>query len=286
MTITTLKIIALILMTIDHIGAMLFPDIMWLRYIGRLSAPIFVFCVTQAMKNTHNQKNYLIRLFAFSIITTFLFYGAMLVNFCRIGQLYSIDLNITGMLFQGALLIYIIETVRKKNEKWQCLLSGYVVYQIIMRLLCFPLIKYDFGYLIWFMGPLSSIFSANIWWILLFPVFYYSKNRLAINYIIYCVIFWYYRASFIFARIGVRLEFYGFKTIFSIYQFIFGKILGLNTQIARSFDFHDFQWLMVFSILFIMFYNGKYGKGMKKMFYVYYPLHIIVLYFVREFLRI
>lgn len=286
MTITTLKIIALILMTIDHIGMMLFPDIMWLRYIGRLSAPIFVFCVTEAMRHTHNQKRYLIKLFGFSLTTTFLFYVAMLINFCITGEMSEIPTNVTGLLFQGALLIYIIEAVRQKNDKWQLQLVLYVVYQLVMKLVYTPILQHDFGYEVWLKGPLSSIYSGGgILWIALFLVFYYSKQKTAINYIIYCVLFWFVRVSMIFARIGVRLEFYegkyGLKIISDIYQFIFRGILGLNTRFPISYG-SDCQWLMVFSVIFIMFYNGQYGKGIKKLFYVYYPLHIIVLYFLKQ----
>lgn len=286
MTITTLKIIALILMTIDHIGSMLFPDVMWLGYIGRLSAPIFIFCVTEAMKHTHNQKKYLIKLFGFSLIATSLFYMAMLINFCITGEMHRIGLNVTGLLFQGALLIYIIEAVRQKNDKWQLQLVLYVVYQLVMKLVYTPILQHDFGYEVWLKGPLSSIYSGGgILWIALFLVFYYSKQKTAINYIIYCVLFWFVRVSMIFARIGVRLEFYegkyGLKIISDIYQFIFRGILGLNTRFPISYG-SDCQWLMVFSVIFIMFYNGQYGKGIKKLFYVYYPLHIIVLYFLKQ----
>lgn len=66
MTITTLKILALVFMTIDHIGAIFFQDIIWLRYIGRLSAPIFIFCIAEALKHTSDRKKYVIKLFTFS----------------------------------------------------------------------------------------------------------------------------------------------------------------------------------------------------------------------------
>ena len=38
-----IKLIALILMTIDHIGEFLFPQCDLLGYIGRLSAPLFLY---------------------------------------------------------------------------------------------------------------------------------------------------------------------------------------------------------------------------------------------------
>ncbi len=40
-----LKLLALVAMTADHVGAFLFPDAMWLRVVGRLAAPLFCFLV-------------------------------------------------------------------------------------------------------------------------------------------------------------------------------------------------------------------------------------------------
>lgn len=45
-----LKIIAAITMTIDHIGAILFPHILILRIIGRIAFPIFAFMIAEGYK--------------------------------------------------------------------------------------------------------------------------------------------------------------------------------------------------------------------------------------------
>ena len=63
-----LKIIACILMAIDHVGAIMFPDIDLYRIIGRLSFPIFAFLLTEGYVHTRNLKKYFIRLFIFAII--------------------------------------------------------------------------------------------------------------------------------------------------------------------------------------------------------------------------
>lgn len=39
-----IKILAALFMLIDHAGLILFPEIIILRYIGRLSFPLFAFC--------------------------------------------------------------------------------------------------------------------------------------------------------------------------------------------------------------------------------------------------
>jgi hypothetical protein len=37
------------------------------------------------------------------------------------------------------------------------------------------------------------------------------------------------------------------------------------------------QWAMVWAVPVIILYNGKYGLGLKKFFYIYYPLHCYVI---------
>ena len=44
---TALKIIAALIMVIDHIGYMFFPKVIWIRKVGRLSFPIFAFFVAE-----------------------------------------------------------------------------------------------------------------------------------------------------------------------------------------------------------------------------------------------
>ena len=44
----------------------------------------------------------------------------------------------------------------------------------------------------------------------------------------------------------------------------------------------NFQWMMLFALPLLLCYNGKRGKPVKKLFYMYYPLHIVVLYLLQE----
>ena len=64
-----LKIIAMLTMLIDHTGAILFPEYLWLRIIGRISFPLFAYLLVVGFKHTHNVNRYLIRLFIFALIS-------------------------------------------------------------------------------------------------------------------------------------------------------------------------------------------------------------------------
>ncbi|GAD16863.1 traX family protein [Lentilactobacillus otakiensis DSM 19908 = JCM 15040] len=48
----------------------------------------------------------------------------------------------------------------------------------------------------------------------------------------------------------------------------------------------NFQWLMVFAIVPMFFYNGKLGRSMKGFFYAFYPLHIWILYLIAWFMGV
>jgi len=65
----SLHILAMLLMLCDHLGAVVFADKRWLRYIGRLSFPIFCFLLVEGFYHTHDRKRYLLRLGFFGLIS-------------------------------------------------------------------------------------------------------------------------------------------------------------------------------------------------------------------------
>lgn len=63
-----LKVLACLFMLIDHIGAILLPNYISLRIIGRLAFPIFAFGIANGYYNTKDKKKYLFRLFSFGCL--------------------------------------------------------------------------------------------------------------------------------------------------------------------------------------------------------------------------
>ena len=53
-----LKLIACVTMLIDHIGAALLPQYLWMRYIGRIAFPIYCFLLAEGVHYTKNPKKY------------------------------------------------------------------------------------------------------------------------------------------------------------------------------------------------------------------------------------
>lgn len=54
-----LKLIAMVTMTVDHIGHILFPHILWLRLVGRLAFPIYAFFIAEGCRHTRSMPKYL-----------------------------------------------------------------------------------------------------------------------------------------------------------------------------------------------------------------------------------
>ncbi len=69
-----LKLIAALTMLVDHTGMILFPNVLWLRIIGRLSFPIFAFLIAEGCRHTKNRLRYLSVIFCLGVVTTAVYY--------------------------------------------------------------------------------------------------------------------------------------------------------------------------------------------------------------------
>lgn len=74
-----LKLIACVIMLIDHIGAVFFPYAIGLRIIGRISFPIYCFLLAEGVHHTRSPLKYGMRLLLVAVISELpydlLFYG-------------------------------------------------------------------------------------------------------------------------------------------------------------------------------------------------------------------
>lgn len=98
-----LKILAALLMLIDHIGVMLYPNVTLLRIIGRSSFPVFSFCVAEGCVYTKHKRKYFLGIFLLGILCQLVFYFVQ----------KSTDFGILITFSISILLCYLLEIVKK-----------------------------------------------------------------------------------------------------------------------------------------------------------------------------
>lgn len=72
-----LKLIALVTMTADHVGLMFFPQLLWLRAIGRLAFPIYAYMIAEGCRHTKSLPRYLMSLGLLAGVCQVVYFVAM-----------------------------------------------------------------------------------------------------------------------------------------------------------------------------------------------------------------
>ena len=62
-----LKLIAAVTMLIDHAGLLLFPGQAWMRIVGRISYPLFAWCIAEGFRYTRNRMRYFLQIFLLGV---------------------------------------------------------------------------------------------------------------------------------------------------------------------------------------------------------------------------
>lgn len=270
----SLKILALVFMAIDHIG-LFFPYApTWFRSIGRLSAPIFVFCMVTGFSYTRNKKVYLIRMYLFGLGMGILDY---ILNCFADGDL--IDNNIFVTLFCIAVIIRLIEFKRENNPKFITYLIYYCIWQLIGVIICYNVDIHYNNLIYLFIGFMGNMFynEGRFVFVTLGVLFYFlkdNKKRIAIYYSLLCFLYSFITMAGIIPRIMTRLNYYHYDTLFYLSNFIF-PLFGFR---VIGIDRYSIQWMMIGALPFILLYNGKKGKSMKYFFYIFYPAHILIFF--------
>lgn len=152
-----IKLIAIITMTIDHIGYVFFPDILIFRIIGRIAFPLFVYSMMIGYFRTKDLTKYIVRLLIIGIISQFPY--SLLFNVCRPNVMFTL---IVALLFYYSL----------DEKKWW----------IIPFLVVIPfLLNFEYSIIYLFLVPIFYYFRNNgIFLSISFILFY-------LNYLIYPV---------------------------------------------------------------------------------------------------
>jgi len=237
-----LKIIGIIFMLGDHIYEMFNPigAPMWLHMAGRIVAPIFMFLCIEGYVHTRDLKKYMLRLLVGFYIMVIGNYAVSMAFPLETVQLMN---NIFGDLFLGVFYIYIIESIRQSSrEKSVSRILKYIAFgsiPIIFSIVC--IVAMSIG-----SYPLVSV-SFFV------PNFFNVEE--GIIFIPLIISLYYSRKKRWMQALMIAIA--------AFIYFIMGSTI---------------QWLMVFSVIPILLYNGQKGRSMKYFFYAFYVIHIYVLY--------
>lgn len=106
-----LKIIAMILMLLDHLWETIIPGNQWMTLIGRMAFPIFAFLIVEGFFHTSDLKKYMKRLFIFGLISEIPF------NLIYTGSIiFPFHQNVMFTLLLGLLIINEIDKLKNNKE--------------------------------------------------------------------------------------------------------------------------------------------------------------------------
>lgn len=217
-----LKLIAVIAMTADHAGLLLFDNNIILRILGRLAFPIFAYTTSEGYTYTRNRLRYFLTIFL---------YGCVL-QICY--SLFTTDLYMNIFITLSLSLISIFTVNKFRNNPTR------INAMILLIVICFIFTVTDILPHVFIGFTVDYGFFG-----VLLPVFGYignSKND-------------------------------------KLLLFSFG-LLCLNIYLGQI------QWFSLLSLPLIVLYNGKRGtRHLKWFFYAYYPLHLLLIYYIHSFIN-
>lgn len=216
-----LKMIAMISMTLDHIGLLLLPQWTILRILGRLAMPIYAYMIAEGCRHTRNRKKYFLRIACLAAVCQ----GVYLI---ALGSLY---MSILVTFSLSILLICAIENFQIKRSRGSQILAFGSLLMVFFLCVALPELwkGTDFG---------IDYGLAGV----LLPVLVYFGSE---------------------------------KT----------KYLTAGL-ILLGFSYGSIQWFALAAVPLLGMYNGRRGKGNWGIwFYLYYPLHLLVLHGISLVIR-
>lgn len=105
-----MKYIAALLMLIDHIGMIFYPNQIGWRILGRLAMPIFAYGIACGFLYTSSLKKYTWRLFLFAVISQIPF---QFMHQLVYGKMIGLNIGFTFLVALGCL--YFLENMSKKT---------------------------------------------------------------------------------------------------------------------------------------------------------------------------
>ena len=271
-----LKLIAIITMTIDHVGYLLSfylpyndPKIMICRIIGRLALPLFCLGIAEGVIHRHNFKKYILRLgIVGSLISTaYILMGEMNIwSFTEISSTGNIFID----LMLGAVAVFCL---RKKEWYYKIIAILPIAFAFASEIATTCECNGTVAIIWWipyFLRTQYGVYGVSL--ILLFYFAYWASNAIIENYSSKLGL----DKDVVFSSGSQRL----ITNLFLIAALAFGTFMYWICAQQFNLNVMSIQLYALITSALLLFYNGKQGYNKKWLqygFYLYYPLHLLLL---------
>ena len=256
---TRLKWIAVCFMTLDHIGVYcgalpaVAPWYGLLRVLGRIAAPIFLFCMVESLRHTRSRLRLLGRLAFWNAVTALLSTAADVLFFAPRGTVPEIPGMLMTFFCMGVLVMLAdgFRTAVKTRDLRRlgvpaAVCAGLAVCYAVQPMLRDALPDRTAQALFDALAPRPFSVDYTPVFLLMGLAWYFVRGRRA--------------------QAGMLLAFTLLCTA--------GTALGVTRMTGF---FNETQRWMFLALPFLLCYDGTRGRGMGRFFYLYYPLHILAL---------
>lgn len=238
-----IKLLAAVLMLIDHIGMFFFPSAAWLRCIGRISLPLFAYMLSEGCRYTKNKLAHVALLAASAAVCQAVYY---IVN-------GTLEMCILVTFTLSTLNIYAMQHFKR------CALSD----EGGVRVASSGCVFICMVFLTLYLNSIDTVFGVPFrieygFWGCMLPVFasafdFYKMDAGAL------------------AALDCRAA--------RLACFFAGMfMLALTHHIFRG---NLLQWFSLLAVIPLMCYNGSRGRlNLKYFFYIFYPAHISLFYII------
>lgn len=258
----TLKYLALAFMLLDHIHyffAFTGKIPLLFSQLGRLSAPLFLFCMIEGFTHTHDRRKYFLRIYLLSILmgaVQFSFY-----NLCYALVRPDGFFPQNQMLASFSILLVVLQGFDWcARKKWGKGLLAILIPILLpfaamaaMTAIPSPIFGFSVSLLSFTFLPLHLFILDGGTATLLFGVILYlfRKNR--------------------------KLQGAAFIVACILWDIARLHLMTPNLTVTEYFTM-AYEWMEVFAVIPMLCYNETRGRGSKRVFYWFYPVHIYVLY--------
>ena len=265
---TQLKTIALVLMVLDHIHYFFeftgcIPTVF--SMLGRLSAPLFLFCTVEGFAHTHDRKRYVLRIWAIGTAMAALEFFMIYAGAFRRGDGFYPQ----NAIFQDLVLLCVIwqgiDWLReKKIAKGAAAIAAVLCwpYMVVAFLLIFPQVQ-DMpiasavvAFLMTSPLPMWTAVTDGSWGFLLGGVLLYALR----------------------GHRPVQLGVWALNALLWDLVLPFAMVCRQDGFVWTQMFTAYYEWFGVGAVVLMLLYNGQRGSGHKQLFYWFYPAHIYLLY--------